>query len=120
MEFLRRQADIVVAIGVLLGASSAIILACGGSIPPWYSIAQAATDQRTAADIQKDTVAALQRLNSKLDGLQRHVEQGDCNTLSETYEKARLALEKSPTDPIARALADNARGQMRDIQGCMP
>lgn len=116
--FLKRQSEIVVAITVLLTAAGAIIAAFGGNIPPWYTSAKAAEDKRAAATIQAQTVDALGRLNSKMDRLQRHVDDGDCSDLSAMLEKAQDALRRNPEDQVALALVATAQRQMHQIQGC--
>lgn len=117
-KWLRRQAEIVGSVGVLLGALSAGIVFFGGNIPPWYTPAQAQDSERKSAEIQGRTVDTLGRINDKLDRLARRVDQGECDKLRSTLDQANAGLSRN--DQLARVLRDNILARMREIQGCGP
>lgn len=120
VKWLKRQADICVSLGALCGVCSAVILGFGGSIPPWYTPAQAQEYQRQSAQIQSDTVTALGKINDNLAKLAKRVDQGDCDKLRMAVDQANTALARNPNDPLAHALRDGTLSRMREIQGCIP
>lgn len=120
MSWLRRQAEIVSSLGVLLGAAAAMLVFFGGSIPPWYTPAQAQQAQQAAAQIQKSTVDTLNKLNDKIDRIQKRQDQGDCANLNATLSQATAALSKNSADPLARALYGATAAQMRSVPDCQP
>lgn len=119
-KWIRRQAELVVSLGAIMGGFSAVILFFGGSFPPWYTPAEAQEAQNKSAVIQQQTVTTLDRINDKLDRLAKRVDQGECDKLRGTLERASIALNDHPTDPLARDLRDGTLSRMREIQGCGP
>lgn len=117
-SWVKRQTDVVTGLGVMLGGAAAVIVFFGGSIPPWYTPAQAQTEQRAAAVIQQQTVQALGKINDKLDGLAQHVYQGDCQKYHNALDQATQALAKNPNDPIAKLLRETAMTQIAATPGC--
>ena len=119
VEWLKKQADVASSLGILLGGMAAVIVFFGGSIPPWYTPAQAQTDQRAAAVIQQQTVQALGQLTSQIGALSKRVYSGDCQAARNTLDQANVALAKNPSDPLARALREQVMARLRDIPGCL-
>lgn len=119
-KWLKRQAEIVGSIGVILGGLTAAIVGFGGSVPPWYTPAQAQEAEQKSASIQAQTVDTLNRINDKLDHLARRVDQGECDKLRSSLDQASTALAIHPMDLLARALRDSTMSRMREIQGCGP
>lgn len=120
LGWLKRQADILTSLSILAGAISAIILMFGGTIPPWYTTAQAREDQQQSVSIQKATVDTLSKLNDKIDNVAKRLDGEDCSRLSEQLSKANAALLKNPADPVALALRESTTAQARMITGCLP
>lgn len=118
LKWLRRQAEIVGSVGVILGGLSAGIIFFGGNIPPWQTQAQAQEVERKSAEIQGRTVDTLGRINDKLDRLARRVDQGECDKLRITLDQANAGVSRN--DQLARVLRDNILARMREIQGCGP
>lgn len=119
-QWIKRQAEIAAAVGVLLGGMAAVVAFFGGSVPPWYTPAKAAEDQRTNAKIQEQTVQAIGQVTRQLNTMQRRLDIKDCNGLAATLGQAQDALRRKPGDPIAQALRDATELQMRQIQNCAP
>ncbi len=120
VPWLKKQADIASSLGILGGGLVALIMFFGGSFPPWYTPAQAQEAGRQSAQIQADTVAALDRLNTKMDRVEKRINAADCSSLNITLGQAQAALARSATDALARALRDTTQTQMRTIPGCAP
>lgn len=117
-RWIKRQASVASSVGILLGGAAAIIVFFGGSIPPWYTPAQAQTDQRAASAIQQQTVQALGKINDKLDTLSKRVYSGDCQNMRDALNQANAALAKNPNDLLAKALRDVTASRMSDIPNC--
>jgi len=117
-KWLKRQAEIVGSLGVLLGFTGAASVFFGGALPPWWTPAQAQEAERKSAMIQQQTVTTLDRINDKLDRLAKRVDQGECDKLRSTLDQANAGLSRN--DLLARALRDSITSRMREIQGCGP
>jgi len=114
--WLKRQTDVLVAVGVLCGMVSALGMSFGGHPTPWVGWGQAMADEA----VLSKAIDTLSKLNDKIDLSTRRLNSLECQGLQTRLIQAKAAMEKIPTDPIASTLYYSTLDQMRRIEGCVP
>jgi hypothetical protein len=95
---LKRMAEVIVAVGILMTFIGGIITIFGGSIPPWATPKQ------------------VDNLSLKEDVDQQNIYRLLYHSYQDQERQAEIDLRKDPTSASALSQRDNALWQMRDIE----
>lgn len=95
-DTIKRAGEVIGAVVVLYGFVAGIIVACGGALPPWYSIAQAQTLEQSVKTFEADQARADKATQSNIDLLLLSQIRNDA-------EKADAKAAAHPHDPQAKA-----------------
>jgi lipopolysaccharide export LptBFGC system permease protein LptF len=104
-DTIKRCGEVIGAVVVLYGFVAGIIVACGGALPPWYSIAQA----QTLEDSLKTFEADQQRSDRARDA---NIDLMFLSQLRAEAEKADAKVAAHPKDQAAKADAWFARKKL--------
>ena len=110
-ELIKSAASAVVALTVLGGAASAVIVAFGGRIPPYVTPAEAAS-----------IVDRLDGIARVVEGMQKKQERDACDDWNRRLANAldRIAARPPPAErELLETIARDAAARIRETPGCL-